>query len=347
MQLTALVFYPQSPFRGEITTNTLFGAICWGIRKFYGEGDLKEFLKRFEEKDPPFVFSSPLPIGRSGNVWFPRPPLEGSILDGLDREGLKDIYPLNKVFKKISLIEWDILEKILRKEIETERELFEEILRKIKGKLKEEKDFKKLLEAYQKSIPGLKKESLTVKTPINRLTNTAKEGELHNEVIHIYNPFAVFVKVKDDEWFEKAKVALKVVRLGGNKTVGLGRFTFEEKRDIIPEGLTDFVKERFEGGEEVYTLSPVFDDGNINLEESLYEVRVERSAVDKSPGYFDRRFIDLPLWKKAIVYLREGSILKVKNPSEVLGGLKTTLEWKELNIYSYGFGFGLTLGGKR
>jgi len=341
MGLTALVFTPLSPFRGEITANTVFGAICWGIRKFYGEEELKAFLKSYENGKIPFLFSSPLPVDSDGRIWFFRPPLRGSIFDTSNGESLKDIYPEVKVFKKLSLIEWEVLKKILRGEIKEERELFEEILNRTsegKAKPKDSQELKNAIENYTKRAPRLKQTTLTVKTPINRLTHTAKEGELHNEVVNVYSPFAVLFKVYDDGWFKKIKTALKVVRLGGNKTVGLGRFEFTEKREIIPEGLEEFVKE----GERVYLLSPAVPDELIDAENSLYEVKLERSAVDKSLGYFDPRFIELPVWKKTVAYLKEGSVLKLKQPTQWVGGLKETLRVKGSKIYAYGMGFGLS-----
>ena len=341
MRLTALVFYPQSPFRGEITTNTLFGAICWGIRKFYGEEKLKEFLESYKEGKAPFLFSSPFPFDSQGNLWFFRPPLEGSIFDNSDDGNLKETYPVNKAFKKVSLIEWEILEKILRGEIKTEKNLFEEILKRVSRngeKPKNSQELADIIRKYTKRSPKLKETTLTVKTPINRLTNTSKEGELHNEVINIYNPFAVLFKVYNESWFEKIKTALKVVRLGGNKTVGLGRFEFEEKIEVIPKGLESFINK----GERIYLLSPAIPSELIEAENSFYEIRLERSAVDKSLGYFDPNFLKLPIWKKTVTYLKEGSILRLKKPSEFVGGLKETLKVGNSKIYAYGLGFGLS-----
>ncbi|RTZ69093.1 MAG: hypothetical protein DSZ30_03130 [Aquificaceae bacterium] len=341
MRLTALVFYPQSPFRGEITTNTLFGAICWGIRKFYGGGELKNFLKSYEEKDYPFLFSSPLPLDSEGNLWFFRPPLEGSIFDDSDEGNLKETYPVSKAFKKVSLIEWKILEKILKGEIKTERDLFEEILNRASQngkKPKNSQDLAEVIKEYTKRSPKLKDTTLTVKTPINRLTNTASEGGLHNEEVNVYNPFAVLFKVYNENWFEKIKTALKVVRLGGNKTVGLGRFEFEEKKEVIPEGLENFINK----GERIYLLSPTIPSDLIDAENSFYEIKLERSAVDRSIGYFDPNFLKLPVWKKTVAYLKEGSVLKLKKPSEFVGGLKETLRVGNSKIYAYGLGFGLT-----
>jgi len=341
MEITALVFEPRSPFGGRVSANTLFGAACWGIRKFYGEGVLKEFLNRFAEGEPPLLMSSPLPLDPEGRPWFFRPPLEGSIFSSASAEELKNTYPLAKVFKKITLLDWELLSAVLRGEIRSERDLFEEILKKegaTDGSVKERKE---ALERYAARTPAFARDELLVKTAINRLTGTVRRGELFNERAFFYGNFAVIFAVFDPDWFEKVKVALRVVRLGGNKTVGMGRFEVKEQREVIPEGFKRFASE----GERVYLLSPAAMDPSVELEGSFYELSFERSAVDKSLAYFDPEFLNLPVWKKRTVYFREGSILKLKEPKRFVGGLRETLNYRGKKVYSYGFGFPLVFGG--
>jgi len=347
MKLSALLFTPTAPFKTEITTNTLFGSICWGLRKFYGEETLKEFLSEYQKKsqEPPLLFSSPLPLDKQGRIWFVRPPLEGSIFEGKSQEELRKKYPLNKAFKKITWINWEILKEILEGRIKTEGELFNKILRNVNPQIgKEEGDIKEIkeaLEAYKKMAPSLKKPVIAVKNTINRLTFTVNFTGLYNEMFYIYNPFVVLVKINNPEWFEKVKRALKVVRLGGNKTVGMGKFTIEERKEIIPKGMEDFIGE----ASKLYMLSPTSADPNINIEESFYEIKVERTAIDKTLGYFDPKFLKLPVWKKQTMYIKEGSILSLKKAVGYTGELKEVLtkqiEGETIRIFAYGFGWGL------
>ena len=346
MSLKLLKFNIHSFLTTGIDTNTIFGAICWGIVKLYGESELEKFLEEFKES-PPFLITSPLPLDGDGNVWFPRPPLEGSIMDTDERSVLIERYPIHKQFKKINYLDWETFKKILQGDLTTEKELFEELVKRTEQLLQSKRrkiptDVKDLLREYRGLIPTAKSE-VAVKTAIDRLTNTAKEGQLFNEIITALPQFAVIVKVKNNEWWVKAKKALSVVKLGGNKTVGLGRFNFEE----VDEGaflkeLETFVENKTE---KCITLAPTFYEGNIDIVGSYYEPQIYRSAVDKTYAYGDPDFITLPVWKKATLYLKTGAMLKLKRPSGVIGALKETLKWdrgsRTYRVYNYGYGFPL------
>jgi CRISPR-associated protein Csm4 len=59
---------PLAPWVTPWQADTVFGSLCWELRKLQGEEALARFLLRYEEGEPPFVLSDALPEG-----WFPRP----------------------------------------------------------------------------------------------------------------------------------------------------------------------------------------------------------------------------------------------------------------------------------
>jgi CRISPR-associated protein Csm4 len=59
---------PLAPWSTPWQADTIFGSLCWELRKLQGEESLKRFLQEFGEGEPPFVLSDALPEG-----WFPRP----------------------------------------------------------------------------------------------------------------------------------------------------------------------------------------------------------------------------------------------------------------------------------
>ncbi len=68
---------PTSGFEILPHSDTIFGAICWGIRTLYGESRLLEILNGFKSK-PPFLLSSAFPwkVVRKKQVYFlPKPAL--------------------------------------------------------------------------------------------------------------------------------------------------------------------------------------------------------------------------------------------------------------------------------
>ncbi len=362
MELIRLRFKFDTFLSSYVDASTIFGAIAWGIRLLEGEDKLNKFLELYKNNEPPFLISSPLPEDECGKLWFPRPQLEGSVLDcsieGKEnnekdpcRGYLRKIYPIHKQFKKIRYLPWEIFKKILVGEIKNEKDLLKGLVCYLLNNndrlLIEGFYLQKLLECYVKKTPKVVETDATVKTAINRLTATAAEGQLFNETVRISPKFNILVAVYNKEWWEKAKKALRVVKLGGNKTVGYGRFTFEEVSDDLLKEIKPFVEK---ASNTAITLSPTFYEENIDIEESFYEPYVKRPAVDKTYGYFDANFIRLPVWKNILLYLKEGAYLKLKQPKQFIGSLKPALEYPPENkssegekiiIYQYGYAFPL------
>jgi len=60
MQTYAVYFRPRHSLASQIGSDTLFGAVCWGIRELGLKKDLAEWL-RTQEGRPPFSFGTPTP----------------------------------------------------------------------------------------------------------------------------------------------------------------------------------------------------------------------------------------------------------------------------------------------
>jgi CRISPR-associated protein Csm4 len=108
--LKAFVFKPLSPFKSFPTTNTIFGAICWGIRWLESEEKLLETLEMFKTGRPPFIISAPLPW--KGGKWvFPRP----IHFIRMTPENVEE-YKEYKEFKKAQWVSWEVFRETLEKE---------------------------------------------------------------------------------------------------------------------------------------------------------------------------------------------------------------------------------------
>jgi CRISPR-associated protein Csm4 len=83
---------PSSRFLGGLPrSDTLFGALCWGIRWTCGESALLDTLEACDQGNPPFLISSAFPFaeGTSGPVYYLPRPLHWPILSpGHDLESL-------------------------------------------------------------------------------------------------------------------------------------------------------------------------------------------------------------------------------------------------------------------
>jgi CRISPR type III-A-associated RAMP protein Csm4 len=72
---------PTGRFLGGLPrSDTLFGALCWGIRWTQGEPTLLEVLEACERDDPPFLLSSAFPYaeGEGSRVYYFQRPLSWS-----------------------------------------------------------------------------------------------------------------------------------------------------------------------------------------------------------------------------------------------------------------------------
>lgn len=299
---------PLSLFTSPIESYTIFSAICWGYRILFGEKKFVEFLEKFKEK-PLFMISSPLPYLQN-KLYFPMPEVE----DGFEEPEDEEEYKLHKSIKKLKWIPETIFYEFLKGNINKKSDLLEIF-----------KEFKNGI-SFPKSINLLH-------AKINRLTWTTGEGGLYNESAYFYDNFIFFIYFNEENFIEPIKYILRFVPFGGNKSIGFGRkiLEFKEEKGI----LTDFLIPS-SSSKKFITLSPTFYDASFNLKESFYQLLLFAGKVENFYGRITK-----PILKKKVIYLKTGSVLKVKSIKNFYGELKSVLEHQDKTIYQYGFAFPL------
>ncbi len=239
--LKAFVFKPLSAFSNVPSTNTIFGAICWGIRWLESEQKLLETLKSFKEGKPPFVISTPLPW-KDGKWAFPRPIYFISITPKSAEE-----YKQYKKLKGAKWVSWEVFKKVLE---EKPSRLFEGEKVQIK----------------QEVIPH---------ASINRLTMTTVGGEFYNEPVYWLPPFGVLIRFFDPSFEPLVRACLEFSQLGGKKTTGMGRYRLEEIEP--PEGIEEFILQKTSRS---FIISECLYDPDFELRESYYDIKIQRSVVE-------------------------------------------------------------------
>jgi len=299
---------PLSLFTSPIESYTIFSAICWGYRILFGEKKFVEFLEKFKEK-PLFTISSPLPYLQN-KLYFPMPEVE----DGFEEPEDEEEYKLHKSIKKLKWIPETIFYEFLKGNINKKSDLLEIF-----------KEFKDGI-SFPKSINLLH-------AKINRLTWTTGEGGLYNESAYFYDNFIFFIYFNEENFIEPIKYILRFVPFGGNKSIGFGRkiLEFKEEKGI----LTDFLIPS-SSSKKFITLSPTFYDVSFNLKESFYQLLLFAGKVENFYGRITK-----PILKRKAIYLKTGSVLKVKSIKNFYGELKSVLEHQDKTIYQYGFAFPL------
>ena len=101
MKIWQIKLTPLSPFHGFPSSDTLFGALCWGIKRIYNESLLTEMLEGFQE-NPKFIISSAFPCVAQNvdSIFFlPKP-----IMPGLSASDVEKMAQTNEKKEKVEII---------------------------------------------------------------------------------------------------------------------------------------------------------------------------------------------------------------------------------------------------
>lgn len=231
---------PKSSFIGEqLHSDTLFGAICWGIRQIYGEDELIGMLSRFdrgsEDFNPPFLISSTFPYVESEKRrihFLPKPILKPV----KEKINTKEVLDKLKAVKKIAYLQEDLFNGWIDGKI-TDLDLIENIeLREdsITYKLDGEEYLQTggiLIESEYAT--NIFKEVDIQRNVINRLSNTTVEGGLfytHETFIGEKSGLYFLVDIKDNGYVNLLNASLRFIKdrgIGGDVSVGKGQFDIE------------------------------------------------------------------------------------------------------------------------
>lgn len=335
---------PRSEITSIPSSDTLFGAICWGIRLLYGEAKLKEILSRFVSNAPPFVLSSSFPISSSGIMFLPKPKLkrlspETIISIAKERckvdkrkESMFNVMSRYKRFAKISYLSESLFKAVLEGKV-SEESLFKDYLNETIA----EKGGFLLKEESHLPQDKFSCDEIRVRTKIDRLSSsTIGEGEMfHSETKIISGGFSLFFLLKTDE-IEFLKTLIDKDKflsdhgVGGDRTIGLNHFKLSvEETDLKLGG----------EGKRFVTLSKYIPNSNeINTDGDgiSYDVIPWVSRVDNSYDFQGERFI-----KDRVFYMKEGSVFEVNERKEFHGRVMKVCNIGEERIYQNGLAFPL------
>lgn len=328
MKTYRVILKPKSQITSFPSSDTLFGAICWGIRILYGEEKLKETLDEFSSDKLPFILSSSFPMPASGVMFFPKPKLnrltpervralaKERCKDNQKKRALFDVMSEYKKFAKMSYIPEGLFKALLE------------------GRENEESLFKRYLEQKGYGEEKFSSDEIRVRTKIDRVSgSTAGEGEMfHSETKTLGAGFFLFFLLKTDNIdFLHPLIGedkfLSDHGIGGDRTVGINHFDLSYKEVDLKLGGES---KRF------VTLSkyiPRLEEINKNGDMS-YDVLPWVSRVDNSYDFGGQRFI-----KDRVFYMKEGSIFEANEKKEFYGRLMDVCQIESNTIYQNGLSF--------
>ena len=300
MKAVTVYLVPHSMLRGSELprSDTLFGAICWGIRLLFGENRLEHILKAFETDAVPFLLSSIFEYteGENGKEhYFPKPLSDPYFPEkfALKPPTAQETKALKRL-KNLSVVRHDLFMDMIAAE-KSEADIYEAIVKGVE--------------------PVRPPRSNVIYTPhsaVNRVTEMAAADEI------FYTEELAFPSRAEGQhggmffcmkWCDEFAADLQTVcyfladkGIGGGVSSGKGQFTAIE----IVEGLPYTEKEPADDeSSHVITLSLTYPDQGLQrlLSKSWYTLerrqgKIESMYVAPASGH---------IWKNSLVMLQEGS----------------------------------------
>lgn len=337
--LKAVYLYPQSTFRGEMRSDTLWGMICWGIRFLYGEKELVEMLKNDNRDNFPFIISSTFPFAEKKegkSHFFPRPYMPQMPFSKLPKPERKTAIAdmqARKAMKDIAFMEKKVLEKLCKEGFNAET---------LMQALKTEKAV---------AIPKVKSDSMTHNT-IDRLRNGTLEKDEGGQLFHTeekYVHFAPIVVSGDTDNSAKAGLFFLVdvkatgiwkkleavfrfwqhTGIGGDRNIGKGFFE-------IKTG--DFEVEESEQANAYLLLSLCKpSEQDLNMLETKKESPLFNYQLVFRKGFAYNRGNEK---KETVACFTEGSIFPIQ---KITGTITNVGQKKDIEVYHNGCAFFLKI----
>ncbi len=345
MKTYAVRLSPISSFQAFPASDTLFGAICWGIKRLYGDEKLQEALKDFDKGNPQFVLSSAFPLLKNEKgislAFYPKPINEGLKVKDIEeiaqreknfKKAMVDVIREYKKFKKAEYLSESLFKDVLNGR--TERSIFEDYLdSKIwlgGSMLMNDAEY---TSSIGNSNSKIYKSATVQKNSIDRLTmSTGEEGQtFYQPEIYTSKVFNLhFLLMTDDiDFLIPVFKYLEDKGIGGNRSTGKGRFAIEVvgEKDLphISASKTFISLSRY---------TPQTDEIQWDSNSIFYEVFPYRSKVES-----DGEFKGENVWKSRVMYLKEGSCLEAKDKKAFYGRVPAVKEIAGYKIYQNGLAF--------
>lgn len=323
---------PISSFLGDPPrSDTLFGAICWGVKLTKGEDVLEELLSGFTEGNPPFLLSSSFPtIGGDSkrHHFFPMPLSEP--VDA-NPQYLEDFNRL-KAVEEIEYVEDELFEQILSGELDREAIYLSDSYQISSGYLYEEGEFN------SEMFPVFDKRNVQ-RTTINRLTNGTHEGRLfHSEETRAKRRNELFFLLDGEESIlDTIRTSLRFLQdrgLGGDVSVGKGDFELTIVRDNSP------IEEPAAG--KYFTNLSLFYPGKEENSRLTEERKNSWFTTLRRRGRLESSFVDTgDVWKDAVLVYGEGSVF----PDILEGpyGRNPVVKREPFDVQYYGYSYPIGL----
>lgn len=358
MKLYRILLKQKGIIEKILSSETIFGAICWGIHNLYNDKiNLQDVLNDFNNWDKKFIPTSTFPLLKVNNgplYFYPKPIFPDPKIEELEKVTKAEEYK-SKIIEEANEKKLEIKDKTqyAKRIVVSEYKRFKEIeylsetlfTSLVKGEkminlfcqyLKKERRIIKdniLLTTQEFAKIGMEdlmKSRVSVRNKIDRLSfSTVPGGELYyeeeiylnREIFHLY----FLLLTEDINFFAPVFRWLSDTGIGGNRTLGRGHYDIEIEGEVSLPSTTD--------GNIFISLSkylPANKEIDWQSEKNYYEL------LPYQPRFDTMFFKGGEFIKDRITYLKEGSILQSKEKREYYGTLHPSAKFRDQTIYQCG-----------
>lgn len=328
---------PESSFRDNLRSDSLWGLLCWGIKTLYSEEELLGFISNYERGYPLKVSSAFRCIEENGKVtrFFPKPQLPPfdfqEMLEGKGKSEKMKIFKIMKDWKSQKMVSEEVFLKFLT------------------GELKEVDFFNNNTLWKVDQLGKAFREEATIHNTINRLTgstNSVKEGDgrekktgglFSRDEIYTKTGGLFFLMDGEEKYLKMAEAVLRFYShtgLMGDSSTGKNHFKIMVEEYQFPEikDGSSFVSLSLYLPKEEETASYQEDSSGC-----FYELETRKGKI--STGHLNRN----DFWKDSVLSFKEGSVFKssskpgygrIKKVKEVTGT-------EPFTVYQFGAAFDL------
>lgn len=337
------------------TSETLFGALCWGVRDLFGLDVLLGMLERFAAGEPPFVISSAFPsaghgaetvdlLARPRGLRVSAAQVE-QFAEDMDAE-LVEAFDHARRFGRAPYVSRAIMRRVLAGEASEDLlaetwHFREEAPNGEQAVLRGETV---LTGAELSSLPddartavtdGLVAERSMLRASIDRLSDsTTPGGQLFYSPrlrVHPEATLTAWLQAEDVAPLRSALSYLQDGGIGGQRSIGQGRYEIAlEPAEPLPGA---------ESGETFVSLSrylPAEGEVDMTSDALAYDLLPYRGRVESA-----HEFQGQDIFKRQILYWAEGAVVPVTQQKPVYGSVPMVKEIDGQRIYQNGLAFPL------
>ncbi|MEO0091509.1 MAG: RAMP superfamily CRISPR-associated protein [candidate division WOR-3 bacterium] len=349
---------PKSIIEKFPSSETIFGAICWGIHHLYNDIDLQEKLAKFDEWDKRFIISSSFPLLKSRDkdiCCYPKPILAEPDVKALENIA-KDNITLNITKSPVKIEDEDLkfqyskrVEFSRYKEFHNIEYLSESLFQRLVNCGSYEDNINIYKDYVNSRLLAISDKILLTKDEYNNINNnqliisrvtarnkidrisfaTVPGGEIYYQQEMYLNPnvceLYFLLMTEDIEFFKPIFRWLEDTGIGGNRTVGRGFYKITIQGEVnLPN---DKNAKTFLA---LAKFLPKENEIEWQSDNNFYDLLVYQPRLD-TMFFKGGQFI-----KDSVTYIKEGSVLEAKERKSYYGMLRPSIEIQKQKIYQYG-----------